>query len=84
MAKHFLYLTNDRLISLVWNRGVINSRESFLAAEAASPSCVAYMEKYRRLPTYFIIDLVEEDFRLDTIPHLRASDSEAIINRNIK
>ena len=83
MAKHFLYLTNDRLISLVWNRGVINSRESFLAAEAASPSCVAYMEKYRRLPTYFITDLVEEDFRLDTIPHLRASDSEAIINRKL-
>lgn len=83
MAKHFLYLTNDRLISLVWNRGAINSRESFLAAEAASPSCVAYMEKYRRLPTYFITDLVEEDFRLDTIPHLRGSDSDAIINRKL-
>jgi hypothetical protein len=83
MAKHFLYLTNDRLISLVWNRGAINSRESFLAAEAAGPSCVAYMEKYRRLPTYFITDLVEEDFRLDTIPHLRSSDSEAIINRKL-
>lgn len=83
MAKHFLYLTNDRLISLVWNRGAINSRESFLAAEAASPSCAAYMEKYCRLPTYFITDLVEEDFRLDTLPHLRASDSEAIINRKL-
>jgi hypothetical protein len=83
MAKHFLYLTNDRLISLVWNRGAIKSRESFLAAEAAGPSCVAYMEKYRRLPTYFITDLVEEDFRLDTIPHLRGSDSEAIISRKL-
>jgi hypothetical protein len=83
MAKHFLYLTNDRLISLVWNRATINSRESFLAAEAASPSCVAYMEKYCRLPTYLITDLVEEDFRLDTIPHLRGSDSEAIINRKL-
>ncbi len=83
MAKHFLYLTNDRLISLAWNRGAISSRESFLAAEAASPSCVAYIEKYRRLPTYFITDLVEEDFRLDTIPHLRGSDSEAIISRKL-
>lgn len=83
MAKHFLYLTNDRLISLVWNRGAINSRESFLAAEAASASCVAYVDKYRRLPTYLITDLVEEDFRLDTIPHLRGSDSEAIINRKL-
>jgi hypothetical protein len=83
MAKHFLYLTNDRLISLVWNRGAINSRESFLAAEAASASCVAYLEKYRRVPTYFITDLVEEDFRLDTIPHLRGSDSDAVINRKL-
>jgi hypothetical protein len=83
MAKHFLYLTNDRLISLVWNRGAITSRESFLAAEAASPSSVAYMEKYHSLPTYLITDLVEEDFRLDTIPHLRGSDSEAIINRKL-
>jgi len=83
MAKHFLYLTNDRLISLVWNRGAISSRESFLAAEAASASCVAYIEKYRGLPTYLITDLVEEDFRLDTIPHLRGSDSAAIINRKL-
>ena len=83
MAKHFLYLTNDRLISLVWNRGAITSRESFLSAEAVSASCVAYIEKYRHLPTYLITDLVEEDFRLDTIPHLRASDSEAVINRKL-
>ncbi len=83
MAKHFLYLTNDRLISLVWHRGAIVSRESFLATDAASRSAQSYMEKHRGLPTYFITDLVEEDFRLDTIPHLRGGDSEAIISRKL-
>ncbi len=83
MAKHFLYLTNDRLISLVWNRGAITSRESFLAADASSRSAQSHMEKYLGLPTYLITDLVEEDFRLDTIPHLRGSDANAIISRKL-
>lgn len=83
MAKHFLYLTNDRLISLVWNGGAITSRESFLAADAISQSARAHIEKYVGLPTYLITDLVEEDFRLDTIPHLRGSDADAIISRKL-
>jgi len=83
MAKHFLYLTNDRLISLVWNGGAITSRESFLAADAISQSARAHIQKYVGLPTYLITDLVEEDFRLDTIPHLRGSDADAIISRKL-
>ncbi len=83
MAKHFLYLTNDRLISLVWNRGTITSRESFLATDGGSRSAQTYLEKYVGLPTYLITDLVEEDFRLDTIPHLRGSDADAIISRKL-
>jgi hypothetical protein len=83
MSKHFLYLTNDRLISLIWKRGTFVARESFLAGDASAPTAVAYVAKYRHLPTFVIADLVEEDFRLDTIPHLRGADSEAVTARKL-
>jgi hypothetical protein len=81
--KHFLYLTNDRLIALVWQRGAIIARESFLAIDADSASAAQYIARYCNLPTYLITDLVEEDFRLDTVPHLSGSDAEAVLTRKL-
>lgn len=83
MSKHFLYLTNDRMISLIWKRGTFVARESFLAADANATTAAAYIGKHRHLPTYVIADLVEEDFRLDTVPHLRNADSEAVTTRKL-
>ena len=33
MAKHFLYLTNDKLVALMWKAGAIVERDVFGATE---------------------------------------------------
>ena len=83
MAKHFLYLTNDKLVALIWKNGAIVERDVFGATELAMPAFTAHLARHRGVATYIVTDLIEEDFRLDTVPHLRGNDSDAVIGRKL-
>ena len=83
MIKHFLYLTNDKLVALLWKSGAIVGRDIFLANDAESTAFIEYLGRHREVPTFFIVDLIEEDFRLDTIPHLRGGDADAVMSRKL-
>ncbi len=83
MAKQFLYLTNDKLVALVWKGGAIVERDVFGSAELASAAFTQYIAKHREISTYVITDLIEEDFRLDTVPHLRGNDQDAVMGRKL-
>ncbi len=83
MSKHFLYLTNDKLVSLVFSGNTLVSRESFGVGSIQTRAFEEQLSKYASSPTYLITDLIEEDFRLDTIPHLRGSDRQAVLDRKL-
>lgn len=83
MAKQFLYLTNDKLIALIWSGGGIVERDVFNATVAESAEFADYIARHREVPTYVVTDLIEEDFRIDTVPHLRGGDQEAILGRKL-
>jgi hypothetical protein len=83
VAKHFLYLTNDKLIALIWSGGAIVERDVFNATDADSSQFTAYLARHHAVPTYVVTDLIEEDFRIDTVPHLRGGDQEAILGRKL-
>ena len=83
MTKHFLYLTNDKLVALVWKSGAIVERDVFGSTELGLPAFREYVAHHRHLTTYVVTDLIEEDFRLDTVPHLRGNDQEAVIGRKL-
>jgi hypothetical protein len=83
MAKHFLYLTNDRLVAILWQKGRIVARESFPPGEASLISFANYIAQHCAVPTHIVTDLVDEDFRVDSIPHLRGSDQAAVLSRKL-
>ena len=83
MAKHFLYLTNDKLVALIWKSGAIIERDVFGSTELGLPAFRQYIARHRTVPTYVVTDLIEEDFRLDTVPHLRGNDQEAVLGRKL-
>jgi hypothetical protein len=82
-VKHFLYLTNTRMVSLVTQGRRIASRREFAVSGAGASAFEAYLGNVRDVPTHLFIDLAEEDFRLDTIPHVGARDREAILARKL-
>ncbi|MGZ5085534.1 MAG: hypothetical protein ACXWGU_00345 [Usitatibacter sp.] len=81
--KHFLYLTNTRLVSLVAGRGRIVARREFAVAGAGANAFERYLAGMTDVPTYIFTDLAEEDFRLDTIPHVGPRDREAVLTRKL-
>jgi len=83
VSKHFLYLTNDKLVSLVIKGAELVERENFVVADVQTPEFEAHIDKLAAVPTYLVTDLIEEDFRLDTIPHLRGNDQEAVLDRKL-
>ena len=83
MQKHFLYLTNDKLVALIWKAGTIVERDVFGSTELAMDDFTQYISRHRAISTYIITDLIEEDFRLDTVPHLRGGDMDAVIGRKL-
>jgi hypothetical protein len=82
-VQHFLYLTNTRLVSLVTKGKRIVSRREFAVAGAGATAFERYLAGMVDVPTHIFTDLAEEDFRLDTIPHVGARDREALLNRKL-
>lgn len=40
--------------------------------------------RVNRDPAYLLVDLIEEDFRYETVPHLRGSDRDALLQRKFE
>ena len=83
MTKQFLYLTNDKLVALIWKSGAIVERDVFGASELEQPAFIDYVAKHRDISTHVVTDLIEEDFRLETIPHLRGNDQATVMARKL-
>jgi hypothetical protein len=83
MARQILYLTNENLVSLVARGGRITGRKVFPISPVGQDEFQAYLKALGAVPTHLVTDLVEEDFRVDTIPHLRASDRDAVVARRL-
>lgn len=83
MSRHFLYLTNTRLVSITTRGKRIVMRREFAVSGAGVAEFERYLAALAEVPTHLFTDLTEEDFRLDTVPHVGAGDREAILERKL-
>jgi hypothetical protein len=83
MSRHFLYLTNSRLVSLVTRRGSIVARREFAVSAGGAAQFERHLATLHTVPTNLFTDLAEEDFRLDTIPHVGKGDRQAVVSRKL-
>ncbi len=81
--KHLLYLTNEHLLSVIWRDGKTLATESFAVDASGVAAFENYLKRWAKLRVYFLIDLIEEDFRLDTIPHVRGGDRRLLLDRKL-
>ncbi|MEO7744003.1 MAG: hypothetical protein ABIR98_13785 [Usitatibacter sp.] len=83
MARHFIYLTNTRLVSMVTRGKRIAARREFAVSAAGAEEFNRYLATLKRVPAHILTDLAEEDFRLDTVPHVGRGDRDAIFSRRL-
>jgi len=83
VSRHFIYLTNSRLVSMVTSGKRITTRREFAASGAGAAEFERHLATLAGVPVHLFTDLAEEDFRLDTIPHVGGRDREAILARKL-
>ena len=81
--QHFLYLTNTRLISIRTQGKRLVARREFAVSGVGASEFERYMGELEQVPTHFFVDIADEDFRLDTIPHVGARDRAALLGRKL-
>jgi hypothetical protein len=83
VATHFLYLTNTRLVSVATRGKRIVARREFPVSGAGLEEFQRDIAERSKVPTRLLTDLAEEDFRLDTVPHVGGRDRAAIFARRL-
>ena len=82
-TKRLLFLTNHRLASIVWKRNRVLDCQIFPLTEEGRLGFSRHVAALPEIPVYLLTELVEEDFRTDTIPHVISRDRKAIIARKL-
>src|SRR5512135_1661861 len=83
MAARFLYLTNSQLVAMATRGKRIGARREFGVTAEGVAQLEAWLAEDAAVPVHLFTDLAEEDFRLDTIPHVGPRDRDAILARKL-
>jgi len=83
-AKLLLSISNDQATAAVWRRRRLASCKSFENDEAGWTAFGSFLRGVHRLPVHIIVDTVEEDFRFETLPHIRGRDRTEMVRRKLK
>lgn len=83
LSKLLAYHSGKHTEVHTWRRGALSARHVFNAGAEGIAEFAAHLEKHAKLPLYFLVDIIEEDFRLETIPHILGRSRTALINRKL-
>ncbi len=79
--QRLFYFTGYRLSVLHWKGKELVGSSSFEPTESGLEKFRSYLSQTENLSGKFLVDVIEEDFRSEKIPHVGARDRAAVINR---
>lgn len=79
--RRALMIHADRATVYLWRGGEITSGFVFSADESGLEQFGRYLAQTTNTPLYALVDVVEEEYRQDTIPHVFGSDRRAVLQR---
>jgi hypothetical protein len=82
-AKKILYLSDVRLTAWQWLGGKLTHAGDFAADPEGLTRFGDYLAKSPNEPIHVLVDVIEEDFRNETIPHLLGKNRQALISRKL-
>lgn len=81
--KRLFYFTGYRLSVLHWKGKQLVGNSSFEPTETGLKQFRHYLLQTENIPGKFLVDVIEEDFRNEKIPHVGSKDRSAVIGRLI-
>ncbi|TDK65698.1 hypothetical protein [Sapientia aquatica] len=84
MRKQLLYLTNKQLTARMWHNGGLSDGQTFAQDAAGLQALSDYVMLDKHVPILLLIDVIEEDFQRDTLPHVIGSARQNLIDRRLQ
>lgn len=84
MRKQLFYLTNTELTARQWQAGKLSDGQTFQNDEAGWQALAVYLEARKHVPIFILLDLIEEDFHRDTMPHVFGTTRRNLIERRLQ
>ena len=81
--RQLLYLTNDQLSAYRWENGSQSAGRSFPNNETGWEAFSRHLAGLPGTPTYLLADLIEEDFQLDSLPHVLGRSRQTLVQRRL-
>ena len=78
--KTLLFLSSDNFQAYTWCNGVLTRLASYANNDAGMQAFSSLLQT-RRDPAYILVDLIEEDFRHELVPHLTGSNHNELLQR---
>lgn len=79
--KRIFYFTGHRLTALHWSGKAFTGACSFEPDQEGFLKFEQYLKSAVNVKAKLLVDVIEEDFRIETIPHVYGKDKEAVISR---
>lgn len=82
-SKTLLFMSPDSFQAYTWNQGSLSDASHFTNDLAGREQFSAYLKQHRE-PAYLLVDVIEEDFRQESVPHLTGRNRRALIVRKFE
>ncbi|MDE2119044.1 MAG: hypothetical protein KGJ19_10700, partial [Betaproteobacteria bacterium] len=79
-SKTLMFLGADHFHAYTWKNGALSGEQRFADNPEGKEQFVEFLQNHPD-PAYLLADLIEEDFRHETVPHLRGGERAALIQR---
>ncbi len=81
--KIILCATNSSLIAGLWQGGRLQNHVVFQNTDQDHTAFSQYLSQYSKVDIYLIVDAVEEDYKLENLPHTTGSARREIVERKL-
>lgn len=79
--RRLLFFPGHRILAYEWQRGRFRRVEAFEPDEAGRAAFRAWLEEAPRTPVQLLIDVIEEEFHVDHVPHVIGRDRIELYRR---
>lgn len=82
--KRLFYYSGYRLTVFHWINGKFAGNYYFDPTDTGREEFSHYLKKTPPVPSRVLVDVIEEDFRIESIPHVYGADRKALVQRQIE
>ena len=79
--RQVFFITDDRMTAMIWQGSNLISKYEFEDRE--SPEVADYLQRSKDIVSSIIVDVLEEEITLTTIPHVSAHERKFLIDRTL-